>query len=152
MTPHFEIVTRHLRDINLLTLSGELDAAAAPHLRSALLEQPAGDTGSTAVELHEVTFVDSAGVSALVSAHQRAHALGRDLLVLYPSRPVRRSLEVMGLTHVFEIVGIDDGAEFGRRVAENVPDSVATSQSILSTEAVLFQQCEVHQRRRESFA
>jgi len=87
-------------------VTGEVDSTTAPGLRNCLLEVIARP-GTTAVEvdLRGVTFLDSAGLSALATAHRAAVAGGRELRMLCgTTRAVVRPLQITGLWGVFTVV------------------------------------------------
>lgn len=81
-------------------LEGELDMASAPALRDAFAEHRAEDV---TLDASGLTFVDSTGLSVLLSANRRWQDEGRSLRITNPSRPLRRLLELAGVDHVFEI-------------------------------------------------
>jgi anti-anti-sigma factor len=74
-----------------LKVSGELDLATAPRLTEALLSVPA--TGEVSLELSEISFLDSSGLSAIL-AFARSRNGGGPLVILNPSEPVARVLEL----------------------------------------------------------
>ena len=79
MSPEFSITTRDHPDVHIVSLHGELDIVSAYDLAMALVEI----AGSTAVvDLSELTFMDSTGISALVMARKRILGDGRGRLVL----------------------------------------------------------------------
>jgi anti-sigma B factor antagonist len=85
------------RDVGRLRLAGELDVLSAPALVAevdALLHQP---VHTVAIDAAGVSFIDSAGLRALITAHRRAGQLGVDLVVDDPSPSLGRVLEVTGL-------------------------------------------------------
>ena len=89
-----------------VSVSGEVDSTTAPGLRNCLLEVIArpGDA-AIEVDLREVTFLDSAGLSALATAHRAAVAAGRALhMRCGTTRAVVRPLQITGLWSVFAIV------------------------------------------------
>ena len=91
----------------MITVSGEIDSTTAPGLRSCLLEvldRPG--TATVEVDLTGVTFLDSAGLSALATAHRAAEAGGRTLQMrVGGTRAVVRPLEITGLWDVFTVIG-----------------------------------------------
>ena len=89
-----------------VSVSGEVDSATAPGLRGCLLEVLARPgTTTVEVDLRGVTFLDSAGLSALATAHRSAQAGGRDLRMRCgTTRAVARPLQITGLWDVFTIV------------------------------------------------
>jgi anti-sigma B factor antagonist len=87
-------------------VSGEVDSTTAPGLRSCLLEVIARPGGAAVeVDLREVTFLDSAGLSALATAHRAAQAAGRALRMRCgTTRAVVRPLQITGLWTVFTVI------------------------------------------------
>jgi anti-sigma B factor antagonist len=85
---------------------GEVDSSTAPGLRSCLLEVLARPGVSTVeVDLSKVTFLDSAGLSALAVAHRAAVGAGRQMQVRCgTARAVVRPLQITGLWDVFTVV------------------------------------------------
>ncbi|MBB3674289.1 STAS domain-containing protein [Modestobacter versicolor] len=89
-----------------VSVSGEVDSTTAPGLRNCLLEVLArpGET-TVEVDLREVTFLDSAGLSALATAHRAAVAAGRVLQMRCgTTRAVVRPLQITGLWTVFTVL------------------------------------------------
>jgi anti-sigma B factor antagonist len=87
-------------------VSGEVDSTTAPGLRNCLLEVIARPgTSDVEVDLRAVTFLDSAGLSALATAHRAADAAGRVLRMRCgTTRAVVRPLQITGLWAVFSII------------------------------------------------
>jgi anti-sigma B factor antagonist len=89
-----------------VVVSGEVDSATAPGLRNCLLEvirRPG--TAPVEIDLRGVTFLDSAGLSALATAHRAADAAGRVLQMRCgTTRAVVRPLQITGLWTLFTIV------------------------------------------------
>lgn len=82
----------------VLDLAGELDMATAPRLISAI-EAHADD--QVAVDLSDVTFIDSLGLRALINARQ---TLGDDRIRLVaPEGPVLRLLKLTKLDQTFSV-------------------------------------------------
>ena len=81
-----------------LTVAGEIDMATSPAL-GALLRAAieADDTKRVAVDLSQLTFLDSSGIRELVLAHEQANERGIALYVTNPHRIPRRILEITGL-------------------------------------------------------
>jgi anti-sigma B factor antagonist len=81
-------------------LTGEVDPHTAPLLDDAL-QAHNDDTdaiGSVVLDLSAVTFLDSAGVRSIVTAHEALEADGKRLVVRAPSAVALRVLEIAGLT------------------------------------------------------
>jgi len=89
-----------------VTVRGDVDADTAPRLRVCLLEVLGrSDVTTVDLDLAGVTFLDSAGLTALVVAHRAAQHNGRVLsLRTGTSRAVVRPLQITGLFGVLTIV------------------------------------------------
>lgn len=95
MSIEFSITTRELPNVHIVALHGELDIVSAYELALALVEV-AGST--VVVDLSDLTFMDSTGITALVMARKRILADGRGELVLTrPAGIVGKALEIVGL-------------------------------------------------------
>lgn len=85
---------------SVVRLIGELDADDAPAVRALLAEQVLRGPGSLVVDLSDLTFIDSAGLAALVAAHKGTRAAGTTLLLAAPTPAVVRVLGITGLNAV----------------------------------------------------
>lgn len=90
----------------VLALAGELDVATAPELEELLNEIRGGNHARVMVDLSELSFVDSAGVSVLIKAKREAEAAGSQFLLRRPTAQVHR---------VFALVGLVDWLVFDER-------------------------------------
>jgi anti-anti-sigma factor len=97
-------VENHLRidasgdeHVSVLAISGELDLASTPQLEEALERVRDADCELLILDLREVTFMDSTGLSVLVKANQRAYDAGRRLAVVKGSPQVQRLLSLTGV-------------------------------------------------------
>lgn len=89
-------VIRHSDDDGeVLEVTGEIDLHSASLLEAELRTTSASET--LALDFAEVSFLDSAGLRALVSAHERLAAEGVVLTVRNPSVAARRVIEITGL-------------------------------------------------------
>jgi anti-anti-sigma factor len=93
-------LTRHHRDDGLITLApaGDVDMDAVDPLGSAIqdtLHTP--DRIAVVVDLARVTFLDCAGIGALVAGRNTAVSRGFDFTVVNPQRQVRLVLELTGV-------------------------------------------------------
>ena len=83
-----------------ITLSGEYDIARADELRDAFLVPLGGAVWLTA-DMTDVTFVDSTGLGALITAHTLMAAQGVTVRMTEPTPAVRRVFEVTGVAKMF---------------------------------------------------
>jgi len=86
--------------------SGDFDLASAAEVREAIYAVQAARTEDLRVDLTDVTFIDSVGISVLVTAHKRFARDGRTLELVVPPR-LRPNFEITGLTAFFRIVAAD---------------------------------------------
>jgi anti-sigma B factor antagonist len=84
-----------------VAVAGEIDMETAPQL-SACLDRLDADL---IVDVSDVTFIDSSGLSTLVASSQRLRALGRGLRIVGPSDSVRTVFEVTGLQGLLGVDG-----------------------------------------------
>jgi anti-anti-sigma factor len=89
----------------IVRLTGEIDLSNAARLQdqlSLLVEQ-----GHVVVDLSEVTFIDSTGLTAFIIGHRRASAAGTGLHLAGASGTVQRLLELTQLDrHLDHHVGL----------------------------------------------
>ncbi len=95
--------SRHHQTV-VLHVAGDLDGSTAPVLRHAL----AGiieDQGNLAVrlDLREMTFIDSTGLSVLLGARRRLHEKGGHLTLTNLRPQTRRVLDIVGVSAIFDI-------------------------------------------------
>lgn len=91
-------VTDHPSGTTVVALHGGLDIDTAPALRAALSRLVARPTPHIVVDVAELDFCDSMGLSALVVAHQGAVARGGWLRLANPGDFLRQLLNVVGLS------------------------------------------------------
>lgn len=82
-------------------VAGELDLFAAPQLRQRLVDIIERGSAHLALDLSEVTFIDSTGLGVLVGALKRARGYGGDLSLRAVPPSVLKVFEITGLTKVF---------------------------------------------------
>lgn len=84
----------------VVLLKGDLDRRTAPRLRAGLLPL-ADDGGDLVLDLGELAFLDSSGLSVFIVLHKRATARGGRLLLDRVPAFAERVLAVTGLGRVF---------------------------------------------------
>lgn len=87
----------------VLALFGELDVVSAPELQQMLAEVLGQLHARVMLDLNGLDFVDSAGVSVLIRAKQRAKADGRTLVLRRPTEQLERVFALVGLADWLEI-------------------------------------------------
>jgi anti-sigma B factor antagonist len=84
----------------VLAARGEIDLATVDRLQEAIERAAQTSAGEVWVDLSEVGFMDSTGLSALVVGHR---ALPGRFVVICPDGAPRRALEISGLHEVLRI-------------------------------------------------
>ncbi len=105
---HFRVEIRNASRAAVLTLFGELDLASSPALEQEL-ERVAG-ARLIVVDLRELEFLDSTGLSVFVRAHRRAQAGGTEFAVV-TGRGGGQVQRLLGLTGLQDRVRVADTPE-----------------------------------------
>ncbi|WP_051766545.1 STAS domain-containing protein [Saccharothrix syringae] len=89
----------------VVAIAGEIDLDGEPTVRTALTDAIDESTGDACVvDLVAVTFLGSAGLTALLQAARHAHERHRSLrIVVDANRPVIRPIEITGLDDVLRL-------------------------------------------------
>ncbi len=98
------ILNEHTIRISTISIDGRLDAFSAADLRLAQERLLAEGHKNFIADLSSVTFMDSAGLSALVSLLKRSRHLGGNMVLIRPADAA--ALHILKLTRfdqVFEI-------------------------------------------------
>jgi anti-sigma B factor antagonist len=91
------------RGYPIVAVSGEVDVYSAPMLRDELTQLLAGGATSVVVDLTDVSFLDSTGLGALVSARTAAGQAGGSLPVVCTHERILKLFTITGLDGVFQI-------------------------------------------------
>lgn len=99
----FSITTRRLPGgVVEIVPHGEIDLETAPDLRGAVDAAFASNQPTLIrVDLSDVSFVDSVGISALVGSYHTAKVRGAHLTVTKPSEFVYKQLYISGVVGLF---------------------------------------------------
>ena len=105
--PEFEVTVSTDDGVRVVAVRGELDLDTMGELNEAL----AADNGlqaTTVVDLRGLTFIDSSGVSGVLSAARRARDAGARLVCVPGPPQIRRVFEMTGIDTVLEWVDRPD--------------------------------------------
>ena len=80
-----------------LTIAGELDLATAENLRSGVRSAIEHTEGDLILDMRNVTYIDSSGLSVVLEARELLERGGRTLIINDPSVPVTAILTICGL-------------------------------------------------------
>jgi anti-anti-sigma factor len=89
----------------LLVLAGELDLDAAPKVEQAATHLPGHDSSCmrVIVDLMDVSFIDCAGLGALIGLANTARHAGLSFTILDPSDRVMRLIRLTELNQAFDV-------------------------------------------------
>lgn len=103
-----EIEVQRTENRTLVIIAGELDASTASYLYDALSDLELADARHVVIDLAKVTFMDSTGLSVLVTEHKRLEHDNGKLTIFSPPSSIRRLFEITGLTKTLDIVPAND--------------------------------------------
>jgi anti-anti-sigma factor len=101
---HFRLEVRNEGRFTVIAVSGELDLASSPALQEELDRVAASDSNMLIIDLRELDFMDSTGLSVLVRAHQRIEEQGRQLAMVKGPQQVQRLLSLTGVSDRLTVV------------------------------------------------
>lgn len=116
-----QVSTRELDGCVVVAVAGELDLSNSDTLRIRLVESLGRSLRHVIVDLRDLSFIDSSGLSALVAAWKHAQNRGANFSLAAPQRPVSKVLQLTGLSEVFcvfptvEAARLVSSAEHGDR-------------------------------------
>jgi anti-sigma B factor antagonist len=97
MQSQFRVEVTTKGEASVISVIGELDLASSPALEEELQRLAAGHAALVIVDLSELEFMDSTGLSVLVRAHQRAEESGQRFGLINASQQVQRLLSLTGV-------------------------------------------------------
>ena len=103
-----EIEVQQNEDRTLVVIAGELDVSTASYLYDALSDLELTDPHHVVLDLAKVTFMDSTGLSVIVTEHKRLDQVNGTLTIFSPPSSIRRLFEITGLTTTLDIVPADE--------------------------------------------
>ena len=98
MHNHFRVELSTEDRAAVLAISGELDLSSTPELESHLEQAFQSSAKTVIVDLRELEFIDSTGLSVLVKADAQAKEAGCGFGIVNGGAQVRRLLSLTGVT------------------------------------------------------
>jgi len=95
---------------NVLPLKGEIDLHVSPSITASLNRMIEKKPKRLVVDLSDVTYIDSAGLAALIQAMQKVKGYGGKFLLAGLQETVRSIFEISRLDQVFQIFPDTDAA------------------------------------------
>src|SRR5262252_500848 len=105
--------TEHQNRSNVLLLKGEIDLHVSPTVAASLNEMIDKKTEHLVVDLSDVSYIDSAGLAALIEAMQKVEGYGGKFMLTGLQETVRSIFEISRLDQVFQIFPDADAALAG---------------------------------------
>ena len=103
-----QISTTPGSDRYVITVSGEVDLATSPDLDTAIIAAIESGTLSVAIDLTDVSFMDSSGLGVIVRGLKRCREADKDLDLVITNE---RVLKVFGITGLDQVIPIHDSIE-----------------------------------------
>jgi anti-sigma B factor antagonist len=91
-----------------ILLRGELDVSTAPRFNAVMSDARIRNCHTLVVDLSELTFMDSTGLSAVLVGEMHARTRGQRFAVIRGPRHVQELFRLTGVDHFLEV--IDNGA------------------------------------------
>lgn len=104
MQNNFDVDVRDADRAVVIGVTGELDLASSPALEQELENGPPSRAEVVIVDLRQLEFMDSTGLSVLVRAHQRATEKGQQFVVVRGPQQVQRLLSLTGVADRLTLV------------------------------------------------
>ena len=108
--PGFEVERAPLAGAPGVLVHGEVDISTAPRLTETLDAAIRASEGAFVVDLCDVAFLDSSGVSVLIRARALLGREDRALAIVCPPGPARRILDIAGIADLFALFDSRDRA------------------------------------------
>jgi anti-sigma B factor antagonist len=95
----------------LVTIAGELDIATVPRVREALSAHDVAGGEAVVVDLGDVTFMDSSGLSLFLTLERELRERGGGLAIACPDGAARLIFDVTGVDEHLRLYKTRDAAE-----------------------------------------
>src|SRR3954452_14915741 len=106
MPARFEVKDEALdHERHVVAVSGEVDLYTAADLKAALTHAVEDGCMSMVIDLTNTNFMDSTGLSTLVSAQKRMRSRGGKLVIVNVDPSLAYTFQITGLDLVFKVVG-----------------------------------------------
>jgi len=103
-----KVTTNVLDTTATLQVSGPIDFSARKTLGACIETQVAQGRRDFILDLHQVTFMDSSGLGALVACFSSIRKQGGAMKLARVSGQVRELIDLTKLTHFFDLCDSDD--------------------------------------------
>lgn len=100
----FSMDTDVREGVTHVVLTGEFDLSVVPRVEDELARVEAERPPQLVLDLSGLTFMDSSGLRAVVTADERARRQGRRFTVVNGPEPVRRVFQITKVDEIVELV------------------------------------------------
>jgi anti-sigma B factor antagonist len=107
------IKTDNTQTISVMKVKGRVDSETAPELDDALTKLLQNNRNKIVLNLHEVNYISSAGLRAMVKAYQSANKSGGDVRLAAVSEPIEVILRTVGMMQMFKMFSTSEEAAAG---------------------------------------
>ena len=115
-----DIAVRRERGVVIAAVTGDIDISTVNALRETLFKL-AGTGQALMVDLNRVSFIDSAGLGALIGAYRHATASGGSLHAVCAQPQTRRLLWLTGVDRRIPMAATVDGALMQLAASQDAP-------------------------------
>jgi anti-sigma B factor antagonist len=106
-----QVATRKVGTTSVIDISGDIDLATSPQLRTVLLrELKELKTPRLALNLSAVRYIDSSGIASLIEGLKAARDAKARYILFGLNTTVREVMQLSKLVKVFEIVDTEEQA------------------------------------------
>jgi anti-sigma B factor antagonist len=104
LVPDFSVTWREEPTASVIMVAGDIDLSTVDHFSDALGRGSARPGADVVVDLEEVTFIDAAGLGALVRAHKAITGQNhRRMIIRNVPPPACRLFDITGLSKIFDV-------------------------------------------------
>jgi anti-sigma B factor antagonist len=103
-TPEFQLGASEHGPVTVLGLCGELDLASGPRLTAEIELALARRPATLAIDLRQLSFMDSSGIHAIIAAERLCRQQGTRFFLIRGSATIDRLMAVCGLDRAFPTV------------------------------------------------
>ena len=89
---------------HVIAARGEIDLFTAPELKQVLSDAIEGGERRIAIDLSEVSFLDSTALGVLIGAVKRLRSRGGALAIVNTDSSIAKTFEITGLDQIFTIL------------------------------------------------
>ncbi len=107
-------------EVTVLSVGGEIDLVTCAAFEAAILNVVADEPAAIVLDLSEISFFSSAGISALIEAHEQVGS-GHQFAVVAAGPITGRILEILELKNLFDIYETLEAALSGVQAGEGRP-------------------------------